>query len=108
MYHHNHNQRRSHYGQRHEGHQDNRPATSRKLALENPLLAVKVALEPQQQDQDADAEKRRAQRPAQTPQRIRRVLAVAQRGVEPEELGDGDANRGKRERCAQPGKKRSL
>lgn len=90
-----HNQGRRHNSQPDHGHNHNCPATSRKLALENPFLAVKVALEPEQQNQDADAQERRPERSAQALQRVFRmaVAAVGEGRVESEELSYGNANR---------------
>lgn len=55
VYNNDQNQRHKHNHQSNQGHQDNRPSTSGKFASENPLLAVKVSLESQQQDEDANA-----------------------------------------------------
>lgn len=56
------------------------------------MLSLQIPIITQEQDQDADAQKRRAQRPAQMLQGLV-VGGTLKRGVEAEELRDGDAYR---------------
>ena len=75
------------------------------------MLCLEVSVKPNQQHDDTDADKGRAEgltQLAQLGSRRRRrgvVRGVGQRRVEPEELGDGYADASKRERGTEPGEK---
>jgi hypothetical protein len=63
----NDNERRHHQRKGHQRHDENGTATRRKLALQDPLLALVVAVVAQEQDEHADAQKSGAQRTADVP-----------------------------------------
>lgn len=117
VYHNHHHQRHQHNRQRHHRHEHHGASTRRKLAPNNPRLRDKVPPRAQQQRQDTDPQKRRAEWLAQAAQRriaVRRARTragfveaggIRQAGVEAEELRDGDADGCKSEGSAQPGEK---
>lgn len=72
------------------------------------MLRRQVSLVSQEQNQDADAQKRRSEGLAHMAQPIGLLPVVRQRRVEPEELCDGDANGRKRQRCTEPSQKGPL
>lgn len=94
MNHNYHHQREDHDGQRHQHQHHHRPAARRELAPHDPLLASEEPAVSQEQDQDAHGQERRAQRPADVAQRLvpDGHVRVCERSVQPEELGDGDAD----------------
>lgn len=91
----NHHQRRHRNRKRNQRRQQNRAPTRRKLALNNPVLALQEPVVSQQQNQNADSQKGRAERLAQVSQRVGLARVVGQRRVEAEELRDGYADGGK-------------
>jgi hypothetical protein len=94
-----HNQRQYHDRQRHDDNNDDGPTAGRELAPDDPFLPLKVPPVAQQQDGDADDEERRAERPADVPQRVLVdvVARVREGDVEAEELRHGDADGGEGE-----------
>ena len=111
------NQTRRHERARHKRHKHNATPTRRELALDDPMLALKVPVIPDQQHDDGDGDEGRAKRLAHVPQRRlgggRRRRGRGGRGrvdgrVEPEELGNGDADGSEGEGGAEPGQERSF
>lgn len=100
-----HDQRR-----RNQGNERHAAPRGRELAADDPVLALKVAMEADEEDDDGDAEEGGAERLADLAQlgagvggegrrrgrerRRRRARARRQRRVESEELRDGDADGG--------------
>lgn len=90
--------------ERQEGHQHDRPPTSRKLALLEPVLALEIPVVAQEEDQDADCQERRAQRlPHRHQRRVRGAGRSRQERVEPEELRNGDTYGCEPQRGPEPG-----
>ena len=87
-------QRRHGHGKGYKRHNHDGPPAGGELAPDHPVLALQVPVVAQQQDQDADGQKGGAERLAQVPQRLGLLRIVRQRRVEPEQLGDGDPDRG--------------
>lgn len=95
---HNHDhQGKDHNRQGHEHQYNHGPPAGRELARYHPLLPDYVPTISQQQYHNADDEKRGAQRLAHLSQGIvvDGRVRVGERRVKPEELCDGDADRGK-------------
>lgn len=95
---------------RHRRDQEDAAPTGRELPPDDPVLALEVAPPAHEQDQDGDAQEGGAQRFAHLakvghPGRVVGDIALLRldRRVEPEQLRDGDADGGERERGAQPG-----
>lgn len=103
-----HHQRGHRHSKRYKRHQHNSPPTRRKLAFYYPMLRRQISLVSQEQNQDANAQKCRSEGLAHMAQPLGLLTVVRQRGVEPEELRDGDANRRKRQRCPEPRQKGPL
>jgi len=103
--HDNHNNKRRHGDRKSDkGNQHDRPSAGREFALHDPVLALEVSVVAQEQDQDADGEERRAERPAEMLQRVVCAVARPRQGrVEPEELGNGDSYGGEGQGSPEPG-----
>lgn len=128
-------QRRNDQCRRDKRRQCNASSTGWELATDNPVLTLKVSVEANYEDEDGDADERGAERFADTAKagggrgdinRGRGKLRMedigvswrsnietvricrSSRGIETEELGDGDTNGGEGERCAHPSQKCSL
>lgn len=72
------------------------------------MLRLEIPVISQQQDQDTNRQEGRPERLAEMAQRLGLFAVVRQRRVEPEELSDGDTDRGKRERRAEPREERPF
>lgn len=106
-------QGKNHQAQCQQGHQNHGAPAGGELALDDPLLGLEISVVAQEQHQDADAQEDRAERLAQVSQRVgvcafRGARLARERRVEPEELCDGNADRGERQRRPQPGEKRPF
>ena len=90
---HHHDQWRHGDRKRNKRNQNNRPATRRELAPDNPILRLEIPIIAQKQNQDTNTQEGRPQRLSQMPQRARLLLVIGQRGVETKELCNRNANR---------------
>lgn len=105
----NNNQARHRHRKRDERHEHNGPPAGGELAPDHPVLRLEIALISQKQNQDADGQEGGAQRLAQMAQSpVRLGSIIGQRGIEPEQLRDGDAYRCECQRRPEPSEKRSF
>ena len=115
----NDNQTSNNQPARNHTHHHNAPPAGRKLASYDVVLSLEIPVEPYEQHQDRNANKRRSKRLPQMPQSVQRMRlrfrrdssssssmirrVGAQRAVEAEELRDSYPDGSKAQTCAQPG-----
>lgn len=97
-----------HKGEGNERYERHAAPTRRKLAANDPVLAFEIAMETHKEHDDADPDEGGADRLAHAAKGVFDVGksgAVVKRRIKPEELRDGDADRGEGDGCAKPGEK---
>lgn len=105
-----HDETRYHQGERHHGNQRHAASADREFPSDDPVLGFEIAVEADEQGQNADPEEGGAERLSELAQTQVRVAVggIGEARAEAEQLRDGDADGREREGRSEPGQERPF